>query len=92
MYINSYNTTKVAEINQKIKVYFYLCVRVCVRMWVCAHSCRYPWKPETSDPLEMELQKVVSCLTWVLGTELESPVLKFSLIRTFSLTAFCNRL
>lgn len=26
-----------------------------------------------SNPLEMELQAVLSCLTWVLGTKLGSP-------------------
>lgn len=36
-----------------------------LQVWVCAHECRR--KP---DPVELELQVVVSHLTWVPGTEL----------------------
>lgn len=35
---------------------------------VCAHVCRCSWRPEAGS-LEMELQAVVSCSTWVLGTK-----------------------
>lgn len=27
-----------------------------VPMWACAWDCRYPWRPEVSEPLELELQ------------------------------------
>lgn len=33
-----------------------------------------------SNPLEMELQAVLSCLTWVLGTKLGSPVTSSSIL------------
>lgn len=29
-------------------------------------SCRYPWKPEKPDPLELVLQVGVGCQPWVL--------------------------
>ena len=35
-------------------------------MYICAGQKR------VLDPLELELQEVVSCLTWVLGAELRS--------------------
>jgi hypothetical protein len=35
-----------------------VCV-VCVCLCMCVHTSRYPWKPETSDLLELELQAVV---------------------------------
>jgi hypothetical protein len=33
----------------------------------CVCSCL--WRQRASDPLELELQAVVSCLMWVLETE-----------------------
>lgn len=30
--------------------------------------CRCFWRPEASNPLELDSQTVVSCLMWVLGT------------------------
>lgn len=33
---------------------------------------RHAWRLETADSLELELQVGVSCLTWMLGTELWS--------------------
>lgn len=41
--------------------YVYMC------MWVCALRCCCLLRLEASIPLELEVQKVVSCLTWVLG-------------------------
>lgn len=35
-------------------------------LWVYAHECRFPWKLEASDPLELELEMVVSYLMWVV--------------------------
>ena len=49
-------------------IFNYMCVYVCV--WVCAHECICLWRPEGSDPLELELQKVVSRLVQVLGSQL----------------------
>lgn len=47
-------------------MYVCLCVSTCV--------CRCPWEPEgVIRPLELELQVVVSCLTWVLGVEHQAP-------------------
>jgi hypothetical protein len=40
------------------------------RMWVC----RCPTKPEASFSQELEVQKVVCCLVWMLGIELRSYV------------------
>lgn len=37
---------------------------------MCAHGVRFPWKPEATDPPELELQEVGSHLMWTLGTEL----------------------
>ena len=37
---------------------------------VCPYDCRYLQRPETSDPLELELEAVVSHLQRVLGTGL----------------------
>lgn len=39
---------------------------------VCAPKCLDPWRSEVTDPLELELQNIVSHSTWVLGTELGS--------------------
>lgn len=40
-------------------------------MRVCVCECRYLWRPEgVVEALELELQKLRSCLTWVLGMEL----------------------
>lgn len=50
--------------------YVYVCVCVCV-LWVYVYVCKCTWKPEASDPLQLELQMVVGRLTWVLGTEPE---------------------
>lgn len=41
-------------------------------MWLCAHECSCIRRPEASNSLERELQAVVTCLMWVLGTELQS--------------------
>lgn len=41
-------------------------------MWEYAPECWYLWKPEASDPLELELQAAVIYLVWILGVELGS--------------------
>lgn len=42
-------------------------------MWVCIHKCSAQGDHQrVSDPLELELEVVVSPLMWVLGTELGS--------------------
>lgn len=53
--------------------------RVCQAPWplwfvyVCARLCLWClWRPQASDPWEQELQMLVSCLTWVLGSELQA--------------------
>lgn len=51
---------------------FFNDVLVCVCVWIWACEFRCPWRPEASDPLELELQTLVSCLLWVLGIELRS--------------------
>ena len=44
---------------------------VCVYVCLCVQEWTFTWKPErASDPLKLELQAVVSHLTWVMGTEL----------------------
>ena len=48
-------------------------VHVLFSMCVCAHTeCRYPWRPESSNPMELELQTAMSHLMWVLRTILRS--------------------
>lgn len=47
---------------------FYLLVYICVRMWVCAHVCRYLWWPAISGLPRAGVLGVGSPLTWVLGT------------------------
>lgn len=51
-----------------------MCIYVfaCTCMHVC-HMCVYAQKSQKKipDPLEPKLQALVSCLAWVLGTELE---------------------
>lgn len=42
-------------------------VYICMCMWVCALRCCCLLRLEASIPLELELEKVVSCLMWVLG-------------------------
>lgn len=43
----------------------YMCDYLCI----CECRCLRGQK-RACDPLELELQAIVSCLTWVLGTEL----------------------
>lgn len=45
---------------------------VCVCMWVCSPEIRCFQRPEVSDSLDLELQAVVSLLTWILGINLGS--------------------
>lgn len=65
-----YTTTPLLS---KKDLYFYC---VCVRLCVCTHmhtkcACHMCVQvPEEADPLELVLQAVLSCLLWVLGTEL----------------------
>lgn len=35
-------------------------------------KCRCHWRPKALEPLELELETVVSCPVWVLGTKLKS--------------------
>lgn len=50
-----------------------MCVCVCVCIGICTQECQAPRGQErTLDLLELELQEVVSCLTWFLGIELRS--------------------
>lgn len=44
-------------------------MRICVCLSVCMNIQCLQRSEETSKPLELEFQMVVSCLTWVLGTE-----------------------
>lgn len=39
-------------------------------MFVCVYGDSHTGWKKASDPLELELQAVVNCFTWVLGTEL----------------------
>lgn len=43
---------------------------VCVYPCVCACVCIYPQGHKSVRTLRLEFQTIVSCLTWVLGTEL----------------------
>lgn len=54
----------------RLKIYILIFVFVCACAHVCADACQ--GQKRTSDPLEVEPQVVVSCLAWVLGTELDS--------------------
>ena len=69
-------------------VYMCACMCVCVCVCVCLHACMhtrfYLWvnikistgtckgHRRTSGPLELGFQAIMSCLSWVLGTELMS--------------------
>ena len=44
---------------------------VCVNM---SHACKCPYRPEVSGCLKLDLQAILSHLTWVLGTKLRSPL------------------
>ena len=44
-------------------------MRICVCLSVCMNIQCLQRSEETSKPLELEFQMVVSCLTWVLGTK-----------------------
>lgn len=41
-------------------------------VWVCTQKCRCHWRLKALEPLELELETVVSCPVWVLGTKLKS--------------------
>lgn len=45
-------------------------VSVCGFVFIC--SCTYGGQKRVSNPLELELQAAVACVTWVLRTEHES--------------------
>lgn len=48
--------------------------RVCACVPVCVRACACPMEVRRGlDRLELKLQVVVSCLMWVLDTELGSP-------------------
>jgi hypothetical protein len=38
---------------------------------VCAEVCAHRGQKRALDPLVLELQMIVGCMMWVLGTELE---------------------
>lgn len=43
----------------------------CIHVYLCTGMHRYLWGPEKGlDALELELQALMSCLTWVLGPDL----------------------
>lgn len=41
-------------------------------MWILADECRCLWRPEASDPLELELQVAVSYSVGLLGAQYQS--------------------
>lgn len=43
---------------------------ICMSVWGCARECSCPLSPEAWHPLELQLEELMSCLRWVLGTEL----------------------
>lgn len=47
---------------------------MCVCVWLCTHVRAGTHRDQKtgSDLLELELQAIVTCLTWVLGTEVRS--------------------
>lgn len=49
-----------------MKIYFYF--ELGVRRWACAHKSTCLQNPDTSDPLELDLQATVSDLHTVLGS------------------------
>ena len=53
--------------SQKIMI-FIIYVSVCMNAHT--HECKCLWKPQVSNPRELELQEVTGHPTWVLGTEL----------------------
>ena len=57
------------------------CVRVSVSVWKYVHKkCRIPRRSEVLDPLEVELETIVSHLTWVPGTILRPSAKQYSLL------------
>ena len=59
-------------------VYVCMCVCMCVCIYVCMYVCvcmyvgNHGVRKRAMDTLQLELQTVVSCLRWVLGTRLSS--------------------
>lgn len=51
-------------------MFYYVYVCFWGGVWTC--ECWRPWSPDISGPPDVELQEVVSCPSWVLGTELWS--------------------
>lgn len=49
-----------------------MCVYIRICVWVFAHVCGCPWRPGDVRSLELELQEAVTCMTYMLGTELGS--------------------
>lgn len=41
-------------------------------MWVCVQECRGPGRPAVMGTLELRLQEIMSCLTWVFRIKLGS--------------------
>lgn len=48
-----------------------MCVYIRICVWVFAHVCGCPWRPE-GNVRSLELQEAVTFMTYVLGTELSS--------------------
>lgn len=60
-------------------------VYLCVGMYTCANACRVQKK--ASNPPELGFQEAVSCLMWLLETDLGSPALNS---QALSLVPFSN--
>lgn len=56
---------KLQCITSESRICFYLssCRFVCISLWVCSCECRCLWGTQGSDPLNLELWSVVSCLS-----------------------------
>lgn len=71
IFMHTYMYPSFTQIHQKIKIFYLMCMHVCAYMYVCALViCRN--QERVSDPPELELQALVGCPIWVLGTELGS--------------------
>ena len=62
-----------------------VCMRVCVWMYVCVcvfvSASAHGVEKKALDPLELELQTLVSSLMWVLGTKLWSSAKAFRTLK-----------
>lgn len=77
-----------ACVHARVCVHACVCVRMCTRVYTCVCECTPHVRSQNRKlDLLVLVKVVVSCLTCVLGTELESPARAVSAVRTVLLCA-----